>query len=304
MLSSDDLDFFITVARSRSLAEAARKMNVTAPAVTQRLRALETRLGVRLVDRALRGTTLTDEGKLVLEEGQAIMDQVEMLREQLSDRTKLVRGHLRVAAPYGFGRRHIAPIIDQFARSFAEATVTLHLSETPARMFTENWDIIIHIGELNTQGRLMTTLAPNRRFLVASPAYLHRSLPLRTPADLTGHRCLALDENDENVTLWRFTHAEQGHATIRIEPAMSTNDGEVLKDWALSGQGLAVRSEWDVVEAIAAGTLVHVLPDWHLPDTDIVAFLNTRHNRSKRVSEMLALLRRELKPAPWSRPAP
>ncbi|MWB77623.1 LysR family transcriptional regulator [Pseudooceanicola sp. 216_PA32_1] len=299
MLSSEDISFFCVVARSRSLAQAARKMNVTAPAVTQRLRALETRVGVRLLDRSLNGITLTDEGELVLAEGQTIIDAVENLTDQLSDRTNTVRGHLQIVAPYGFGRRHIAPIVDAFSREYHEATVTLHLSDTPTRMVNDNWDIIVHIGELNSPGRLMTTLAPNRRFLVASRDYLKGKPPLRHPHDLADHRCLALRENDEDVTLWRFATAGEEQATIRIAPAMSTNDGEILRDWTLAGLGLAVRSEWDVAAHLASGALVRVLPQWNLPETNIVAFLNTRHNRSKRTSKMLEMLRKGLKPTPW-----
>lgn len=300
MLSSDDLVFFCSVSRARSLADAARNMNVTAPAVTQRLRALETKLGVRLLERSSGGISLTDEGKLVLEEGQDIIGAVEALEERLSDRTKNVTGHIQIAASYGFGRRYVAPIVDRFARTFSSVTVTLHLSEKPARMLDENWDIVVHIGEMGAQGRLMTTLAPNRRYLVAAPSYLATAPTLDGPTDLRKHRCLALRENDEDVTLWRFSHADHGHETIRIAPAMYTNDGEVLKDWALSGQGIAVRSEWDVAEHIACGALIHLLPRWELPSTDIVAFLNSREHRSRRVSEMLNMLREGLKPAPWS----
>lgn len=300
MLTSDDLIFFCNIARANSLAEAARNMNVTAPAVTQRLRALETRLGVRLLERSSSGINLTDEGRLILDEGPKILSSVEALSEQLSDRIKTVSGHLQVAAPYGFGRRYVAPIVDQFSRTFPSVPVTLHLSEKPARMLDDNWDIIIHIGELGAQGRLMTTLAPNKRLLVASPQYLATAPALTSPRELSAHRCLALRENDEDVTLWRFSNASNDYLTIRIDPSMCTNDGEVLRDWALYGQGIAVRSEWDVAPHLADGTLVHVLPEWELPNTDIVAFLNSRQYRSRRVDEMLKMLRRGLKPTPWS----
>ncbi len=299
MLSSDDLEFFCAIARARSLAEAARTLNVTAPAVTQRLKALEQKLGARLLDRSLNGMTLTDEGRLMFDQGQLIIDAVEALTDRLLDRTNTVRGHLRIVASYGFGRHYIAPIVDQFARRYGEATVTLHLSDAPARLLSENWDIVIHIGELNMQGRIMTRLAPNRRFLVASPGYLRGAPSIDTPRDIADHRCLALRENDEDVTLWRFSHQQEGNATIRVEAAMSTNDGEVLKEWALAGQGLAVRSQWDLAAHLADGSLVRVLPGWDLPSTDIVAFLNTRHNRSRRVSEMLEMLRKGLRAAPW-----
>src|SRR4051812_35956764 len=114
MLSSDDLAFFAVLAGSRSLAESARKLNVTPPAVTQRLRALEERAGVRLIDRSGRRLSLTEEGSLVVSHGMIVADAIETLTEALADRKGAVTGHLRVAAPHGFGRVHVAPVVDAF----------------------------------------------------------------------------------------------------------------------------------------------------------------------------------------------
>ena len=116
MLTSDDLVFFDVVSGSSSLADAARKLNVTPPAITQRLKALERRVGVRLMDRTTRGLALTDEGELLVAEGAAIIEAIEGLAESLGRRTTRVRGRLRVAAPYGFGRDHVAPVAPAIPR--------------------------------------------------------------------------------------------------------------------------------------------------------------------------------------------
>lgn len=109
MITSEDLDFFNVLASSSSLAEAARKLNVTPPAVTQRLQALEARAGVRLLDRTGRRSSLTEAGTLVAAHGRTVADTLEALSEALADRTSNISGHLRVAAPHGFGRLHVAP---------------------------------------------------------------------------------------------------------------------------------------------------------------------------------------------------
>ncbi len=303
MLTSDDLIFFGVVSRSASLADAARTLNVTPPAVTQRLKALEQRIGVRLMDRTSRGLALTDEGELLIAEGAVIVDAIEGLTETLDRRTTRVRGRLRIAAPYGFGREHVAPVAAKFARQHPEATVALELSDHPNVLTSDSWDVVIHIGALNAAERLVTTLAPNGRVACASPAYLAEHPPLKHPDDLLRHRCLALRENDEDVTLWRFSHSTEGARTVRIKPAMSTNDGMILRAWALSGLGVIVRSEWDVAQDLTAGRLVRILPEWVCPAADVVALLSARHGRSRRSTVFLEMMRESLNPLPWRHPA-
>jgi DNA-binding transcriptional LysR family regulator len=299
MLTSDDLVFFGVVSSAASLADAARTLNVTPPAVTQRLKALEQRIGVRLMDRTSRGLALTDEGELLVAEGAAIIEALEGLAESLDRRTTRVRGRLRIAAPYGFGREHVAPVAAKFARQHPEATVALELSDHPNVLTSDSWDVVIHIGSLNAGERLVTTLAPNGRVACASPAYLAEHPPIEHPEDILRHRCLALRENDEDVTLWRFSHSTEGARTVRIKPAMSTNDGMILRAWAISGLGVIVRSEWDVTQDLAAGRLVRILPEWVCPAADVVALLSSRHGRSPRSTVFLAMMREALNPPPW-----
>lgn len=299
MINNDDLLFFQVLAASSSLAEAARKLNVTPPAVTQRLRALEARIGVKLVDRTSRGLALTDEGELIADEGAAITLALEQLSERLSLRTNQVRGNLRIAAPYGFGRHYVAPVVQAFAAAHSGVSVTLDLFESPDRQTANSWDLIIHIGALGDSERLVTTLAPNRRILCAAPAYLAAQAQLRHPRDLLAHRCLALRENNEDVTLWRFNHTSGDPVTVRVKPTMSSNDGEIVRQWALAGMGIMVRSEWDVADDLASGRLEEVLTEWSCPGADVVALLNTKQGRSRRTSAFLEALRTSLAGPPW-----
>ncbi|OLP53039.1 LysR family transcriptional regulator [Rhizobium rhizosphaerae] len=299
MITSDDLAFFAVLAQSRSLAESARKLNVTPPAVTQRLRALEEKVGVRLIDRSGRRLVLTEEGSLVASQGAIVSAAIEVLGEALADRRGAVRGHLRVAAPHGFGRLYVAPVVEAFARAHPGATASLQLSDHPAALLIESYDVVVHIGAPGPMDQLVTTLAPNHRLLCASPGYLARAAPILSPADLARHRCLAIRENEEDVTLWRFTGPDGENATVRVTPTMASNDGAVIREWALADQGIMIRSEWNVVEDLAAGRLRQVLPGWRLPSADIVALLGARHGRSARTTAFLSLLRQSLKPLPW-----
>ncbi|WP_454831825.1 LysR family transcriptional regulator [Pseudoxanthomonas wuyuanensis] len=299
MISSDDLMFFNVVANSASLAESARKLNVTAPAVTQRLRALEERVGIRLVDRSGRRLSLTDEGALVAAHGMAVVDAIEALTDALASRRNAVSGHLRIVAPHGFGRVHVAPVVDVFARTHPAVTITLDLTDNPAAGMLESSDLIVHIGPPGPLDQIVTTLAPNRRIPCASPGYLATMPALRSPADLARHRCLVVRENAEDVTLWRFRHASKGQTTARIHPAMTSNDGAVVREWAIAGQGIAIRSEWDVAGDLARGRLKPVLPGWEPPSAPVVAMLGTRRGRSARTNAFLTSLRQALNPPPW-----
>ncbi|WP_105404675.1 MULTISPECIES: LysR family transcriptional regulator [Neorhizobium] len=299
MLTSDDLAFFSVVIGSKSLAESARKLNVTPPAVTQRLRALEEKVGVRLIDRSGRRLLLTEEGSLVASHSVIVSEAIDALAEAIADRRGAVRGHLRVAAPHGFGRLYVAPVVEAFAREHRGATATLQLSDHPIALLVESYDVVVHIGGPGHLDQVVTTLAPNHRILCASPSYLASAPPITAPADLAQHRCLAVRENDEDVTLWRFKGPRTETATVRVNPVMSSNDGAVIRDWALASQGIMIRSEWNVAEDLAEGRLRQVLPNWKLPSADIVAMLGSRHGRSARTAAFLTMLRQSLKPQPW-----
>jgi DNA-binding transcriptional LysR family regulator len=194
---------------------------------------------------------------------------------------------------------HVAPVVGAFARMHSSVTVGLELSDHPAARLIETCDVVIHIGPPGAPSQIVTTLAPNRRILCASPGYVEAASPIQTPADLARHRCLVVRENDEDVTLWRLQRSRHETATVRIRPAMSSNDGAVVRDWALGGLGVTIRSEWDVAGDLASGRLRQVLPDWEAPAADVVAMLGARHGRTTRTTAFLALLRQALTPAPW-----
>lgn len=301
MLKSEDMLFMVAISRSPSLAAAARMLNVTPPAVTQRLQSLESRLGVQLVDRGKGLIELTDEGDLLARRSRKILGEVDQIVDELQERKGVVSGHLHISGPTGFGRRYIAPVVSDFRRRFPQVSINLELSDNPIALRSNTCDIIIHIGELSSQPYKMITLAPNDRILCASPDYLSRQGTPQSPADLAHHECLTLRENDEDVTLWRFQRDGKTE-TVRTAEGISCNDGDVILDWALKGLGIILRSEWDVADALAAGQLVRLLPHWHIPDAPVVALLGLNHRRTARTQEFLKALHEIFSPTPW-RPA-
>jgi len=301
MINSDDLRFFGVIAGHSSLAATARFLNVTPPTITQRLQILEKKLQLKLVDRHARNITLTDEGQLLAERAKLILTEIDDLHESIYSQRNEVAGRLKILAPLGFGSRYIASLVTQFQQQHKSLSVELELSDNPSRVGDHSWDIMIYIGELRASSLRLSVLAPNKRFLCASPCYIEKYGEVNKPADLRHHHCIALRENAEDVTMWKFTSSNTDkHESIRIIPKLASNDGRVVKQWALEGQGIIVRSEWDVAAELKSGALVLLLNDYELPAANIVALLGTEQRaRAGRTTKFLKILKENIGAQPW-----
>ena len=299
MRETDDPRFFVLLMKEGGLAAAARQLRVTPSAVTQRLQNLESKLGVRLLERSTRRMRLTDGGALYHEHAQKLTHEYDDLIDTLRSRKALVRGRLRVHGPLGFGRRFLAPIIARFHNAHPQLDIALTLSDRRAEGDTH--DLVVHIGELRDSSQVAYPVAPNGRVLCAAPAYLRRAGQPENPDDLSAHACLVLRENDEDVTMWRLSNGNGGgkrEAAVRVKPVLSSNDGDVIKQWALAGKGVMLRSEWDVADLLRAGKLARVLPAWQPPSANVVALVAERKGMSARVKTFLEFLAAEFKPKP------
>ena len=296
-----DLRFFVTITESGSLAEAARRLDVTASAVSQRLRHLEASLGMQLAHRSTRRFTLTEEGELFHAGVVEMLGNLDGLVDRLRARSGEVAGTLHVGGPLGFGRHYLAPAIAQFQDLHPKLMVSLTLSDVVSAADANRFDLIVHIGNLGDSSMVAYPIAPNARFVCAAPSYLAKRPAPREPKDLARHDCIVLRENDEDVTLWRFKR-KRSEAAVRVPAILSSNDGEVARQWALQGKGVVLRSEWDVADSLASGQLVRLLADWRLPDADVVALVAGRAGLSARVKLFLSFLQARFQPAPpWRR---
>jgi DNA-binding transcriptional LysR family regulator len=297
MLTLDDIRFFQTLVKAGSMVAAAREMDVTPPAITQRLQQIEARYGIRLVDRSTRSMRLTDEGELLFEKGALICAESDVLFDLLAARSGAVTGHLRVSAPFGFGRRYLTPLVADFHTRHPSLKISLSLADNPVLHDAGTADVMFHIGELHDSSMVRYTIAPNKRLLCASPRYLRRKGEPSAPDDLAGHECISLRENNEDVSLWKFTRGKVSRH-VRIDPMLVSNDGDVVCQWAIHGKGIMVRSEWDVADALKAGQLVHVLPEWKLAPADVVALVPQRKGMSARVKAFIAFINEHFSPSP------
>jgi DNA-binding transcriptional LysR family regulator len=182
--------------------------------------------------------------------------------------------------------------------------VSLTLSDVVSVADANRFDLIIHIGDRPDSSVVAYPIAPNERFICASPEYLARHPAPRQPEELAAHDCIVLRENEEDVTLWRFRR-KRSELAVRVPAILSSNDGDVVRRWALQGKGLVMRSEWHVAECLAEGRLVRVLQDWSVPDADIMAMVARRDGMAGRVKLFLAFLQARFKPRPpWRTKTP
>lgn len=305
MIQIEDLRLVEALAQAPSLSAAARALNVTPPALSMRLRKLEATLGLALATRTARRLSLTPEGERFAQEGAALLAQLEALPESFRREDSRLTGTLRVAAPFGYGRHHVAPVLARFAQCHPGLRLQLDLREVPWPDKHDS-DAVVHIGAVRDSSWIARTLAPNERWLCASPAYLRAHGTPQEPRDLLGHACICIRENDEDVTLWRFRRPFAGAArrpsareTLRVVPAFTTNDGSVARQWAEQGLGLVLRSEWDTAEAVERGALVRVLADWEFDSAPVTLLVPTRRGRTARVQALMQFFEEALgKPGP------
>ena len=281
-----DLAFFGLLHQKGSMAATAQELGVTGPAVSKRLAQLESRLGVRLLNRTTRRMSLTPEGETYLVDGARLLNELEALERTVSGHQAQPKGLLRISATLGFGRRYIAPAMSRFVESHPGLEVQLHLSDRPVNQVEQAFDVVIRFGEMPDTQLTARLLARNRRILCASPAYLLRAGEPASARELARHACIFIREGDETFGTWHLRNGAK-HETVKVRGALSTNDGESATGWALSGHGILMRSEWDIATQLALGTLVPVLPDWHLPPADVYAVFRTGSHLSAKTRALV-----------------
>jgi len=285
-IQAADLGFFSVLASAGSLSAAARELGITTPAVSKHLALMEARVGLSLVNRTTRRMSLTPEGELYLAHARRILGEIDDLQQLLGVSKATPQGLLRVNATLGFGRSHVAPLISRFARKHPQVEVQLQLSVNPPPLTDDAFDVCIRFGAPPDARVIAKYIAPNRRLLCASPAYLARHGTPKVPNDLTRHNCIGIRQGEEAYGVWRLSSGRGKNATtqaVKTRGTLTTNDGEIAVNWALDGHGILQRAEWDIARYLKNGRLVQVLPQHLTPDADLYAVYPQRHQLAARV---------------------
>jgi len=256
----DELEAFVATAEGSSFTAAAAALGRDATVLSRRVSALEARLGVRLLNRTTRRVTLTEAGSLYLRRVSGLLVELAAAEAEVMDRADAPRGTLRLTLPASFGRLWIAPLLPAFLRAYPGVAVEASYADRFADLVAEGWDAAIRIGGMPDSTLVVRRLAPSRRLLVASPAYLAAHGAPTHPDDLARHVLLGFT----GLRTWPHWVLQRGseRAKVRISGRLASDDGEALVPAALDGMGLMLAADWLVGLHLAAGRLVEVLGEW------------------------------------------
>ena len=297
-----DIALFLRVLDLGSISGAARTLDLSVAVASQRLKRLEGQLGVRLLHRTTRQLHPTPEGLLLAEQGRVLVEDLEALADGLRRTGSGVAGTLRVTMPSTFGRLYISPLLPEFLALHPGVRVSVDLSDVHVDLVSAGLDMAIRIGALDDSSLVARPLATNRRVLCASPEYLRRHGAPATPADLAAHECLLLVGSQGRQDSWRLRDGDR-EVSVRVGGRIESNQGELLRDAAIAGLGIALHSTWHVCDDLRAGRLQIVLPDHALPESGIHAVMPQRRLVPPRVRAFVEFLGARLGGTPpWERP--
>jgi DNA-binding transcriptional LysR family regulator len=295
-----EITIFARVVGTGSLSAAARDLGMSPAVISRRLAALEARLGVRLVNRTTRSLHLTDEGAAYYETCTRVLAEIQEADEAVSAGRAEPRGILRIALPAAFGNQYVAPLVPKFAERYPDVQLALSLSDRTVNVVEEGFDLAIRIADLADSSLAARKLAPNRRVVCASPAYLLRHGTPLTPEDLAKHNCLATDFSMN----WDYRTPDGKPGSVRVTGRYACDNWEVLREWAVAGLGIALKSTWDVRRHLEDGSLVALLPGYNFAgDVAIYAVYPHRRHLPAKTRAFIEFLAESFGPEPyWDRP--
>ncbi len=272
----DDRTVFFAVVEANGFAAAARQLETTPASVSRRVKALEQRLGVRLLQRTTRKISLTDAGERYFHEGRRLLHELGDLEQALRAAVREPEGELRIVAPMSFGQRRLAPLVADFATLYPQLRISLILEDRESDLIDQAVDLAIRIGYPADSSMVARALAPIPRHACASPAYLARRGCPDSPADLLRHDCLhynLISAREE----WTFVGPE-GEQTLGIKGSFCSNNGDVLAEAAIHGLGIALLPNFIVGDGLADGRLVRVLADYERAPLTLFALYPSRQH--------------------------
>ncbi|MCP1497175.1 LysR family transcriptional activator of dmlA [Pseudomonas migulae] len=257
----EDLRVFLTVVRKSGFAAAADELGLSPAYVSKRIQILETTLGTRLLHRTSRRIALTEDGERVQRWALRILDDFQQLHDELSDAHDSPRGRLHLCSSFGFGRHHVAPAISLLAERYPDLEIRLDLFDRVVDIVSEGFDLEIRVGDDIPGQHIGRRLVSNRRVVCAAPDYLQRQGVPQTLSELEQHHCLVIKERDNAFGIWNLER-DGVQESVRVSGPLSSNNGEIVLQWALDGRGVVLRSLWDVKPLLDQGRLVQLLPEY------------------------------------------
>lgn len=282
------LRLFVSIADTGSLSAVARGWGVAPSTVTQGLKQLEEHLGTQLMVRTTRKLSLTAEGEHFLQQSRQILSDLNDVMEGFSDKGSL-SGNIRLTVMNDLGRERIAPLIDDFMELHPDLNIQLFLSDRMVDLVEDGFDFGIRTGPLPNSEMKARLLTRGRKCVCASPEYWKRAGKPQHPRELADHNCLVLGTPGDLKWFWTFR--ENGKPLrVRVSGNRQVNDGYILRRWAITGAGVAMKSYFDIEEDVKAGRLETALDDFTPDQTNLYAVSPARGHVSRRVSALIDFL--------------
>ncbi len=265
----EDMNAFIRIVEAGGISRAAEQIGIAKSAISRRLVDLETRLGVRLLNRTTRTSSLTEAGQSYYERALKIIDDVAELNAIAADSACALEGTIRLAAPLSFGLAHLAPAIEIFARDHPGLTINIDFSDRQIDLVEEGFDLAFRIADLKDSTLIARKISPIRLLLCASPEYIKENGMPKKLADLKQHRFLQYYLSGSS-SLKLIDNNKKEHL-VKLSAKMIANNGDFLRDMAIAGHGILASPTFISWKALAIGDLIPVLPDFTLPQSNAYA---------------------------------
>lgn len=255
----DNIRTFVRVYDLGSMSAAGRDLRISPAVTSARISQLEEHLNVRLFQRTTRNLTPTEQGRAFYPGAVAVLDAVDEAEAQVMHLTEAPRGAIYVAAPLGLGRRLLAPNVPEFLEQYPQIDIRLRLTDRTVDLTTEGLDLAFFLGQPEDSNLRIRKIADCRRVLCAAPDYVaRRGLPEHGQALIDQrHECLNLRFPGATEFQWML-QTPDGPRRFAVSGRYECDDGDVLTDWALSGQGIALKPVFEVAEHLKDGRLVPV----------------------------------------------
>jgi DNA-binding transcriptional LysR family regulator len=287
-----DVLSFVRVVETGAFARAAERMGVSKPVLSRRVARLEEQLGARLLTRTARGAQPTDIGEAYYARASAILADLEAAQEIVAEAVTQVAGPIRLSAPLSFGTAHLAPALAEFAASHPKVELDVEFEDRNVDLAGGGYDLAVRIGKLADSALVARKIAPVRKVLIASPAYLDaRGRPER-PSDLAGHDLL-LYANEQ----WRF-RSGRSWEQVRVRPRLRANNGELLRAAAAAGLGICILPSFIAAPAIEVGEVEVLLRSHPLEEIGLYALMPPGRSATARVRALVDFLAARFGPEP------
>jgi DNA-binding transcriptional LysR family regulator len=276
MSQLEDIRIFVATIEAGSFTAAADRLGLSKQFISKRVMALEARLGVRLLIRTTRQLRPTELGLAYYERMHALSQQIDDAEQAISQQNAAPRGVLRITAPMSFGTLHLGPLLPRFMQEHPQVSIEMDLSDRTVDLIGEGYDMAVRIGQLVDSSLIARSIAPMQVRVCASPDYLARRGAPTSPSELRNHDCL-LYGHSKHVEWPFFNHGKR--QLIGVSGRLRTNNGELVRDAAIAGLGLAHLPTFIIAQALSSGALVSVLDDY-CPPASAVHAVYPQHRQS------------------------